>query len=172
MVKLKSVKNKKAQAWSIDLTIASVIFLLGIVIIYFYSINLSNEAEDTLNILLYEGNFIASNLLSQGHPNNWKEFTLPEDTDNITIPGILNEQGKIEEEKVKEFRNLDMVKIKRKFSTKYDFCFQISEEFEVYPGEGVCTSPPPPDEVENKIRITRFAIYKDKPVSFYVDIWN
>mgnify|MGYP000014655228 CR=1 FL=1 len=73
---------KKGQAWGFDLMMASIIFLGGITVFYLYSLN-TPEAETTLNKLTYEGNIVASTLLSDGFPIDWEEF-------NVVNPGILS----------------------------------------------------------------------------------
>ena len=64
------ILTKKAQVWSLDLIIASVIFSIGIIILYIYAINYSPETKNQLNELLYEGNLASKLILSDPENNN------------------------------------------------------------------------------------------------------
>jgi hypothetical protein len=58
------MKNKKAQAWSLDIAIASVIFLSGVIILYVYAINYTSQSKNILEELSYEGNLASELMLS------------------------------------------------------------------------------------------------------------
>ena len=55
-------KNKKAQVWGFDLVVALVIFLVGIIVLFYYAANNSHESENKLEEMFYEAN-LASNLI-------------------------------------------------------------------------------------------------------------
>ena len=97
MEKYTLIQNKRAQAWGFDLIIAIIIFSIGIVALYLYAINFSNEVDENLNALLYEGNLVSSNLLSQGSPANWSSYDLSS-LDFMNMPGLL-ENNKIQQNK-------------------------------------------------------------------------
>ena len=78
---------KRGQIWGMDLVIAMSIFSLGVVIFYFYSVNLHAESKEVFETLMYEGNGIIESLFSNGYPENWDE------ADVVTI-GIFSD-GKI-----------------------------------------------------------------------------
>ena len=74
MVRSILIKNKRAQAWSLDLVIASIIFIIGIIVLYVYAINYSSQAKDQLDELFYEGNLASELILSekeQGISGDW-----------------------------------------------------------------------------------------------------
>jgi len=158
--------NNKSQAWGMDLTVASVLFIFGIVVFYFYALNNPNEAQETIDALFYDGNIIADSILSEGHPSNWN-------SGNVVTIGILS-QGKINETKLKGFYDLassDYQKTKHLFNTKYEYYFNLSEVMIIDSTdvEGIGLKPSNP---ENIIKITRFSIYKNKPISAYLYMWN
>jgi len=175
MEKYTLIQNKRAQAWGFDLIIAIIIFSIGIVALYLYAINFSNEVDENLNALLYEGNLVSSNLLSQGSPANWSSYDLSS-LDFMNMPGLL-ENNKIDNNKLKNFSILsNNPDIKNKLNTKFNFCFAISGiEFAAdYPSSaypyGICTADK--NDVQNEIKITRFVVYKNIPRKFELTIWK
>ena len=162
------MKPKKAQAWGTDLTIAFVIFSFAIIFFYFYSLNYSNETEDILEILTYEGNYIADSLLSSGYPDQWQES-------NVIEIGLTT-SGKINQTKITNFYNLaqnDYEKTKRIFGTKYDYYFfmedPINSTLEGIGKPGVNSTN---IAAQNIIKITRLTIYQNKPTTAYVYIFQ
>jgi len=152
---------KKAQAWGIDLIIATMIFSIGIVVFFVYSLNSPSDVKDKFQILTYEGENIINSILSNGEPDNWNE-------NNVQKIGILN-NGKINETKLNRFYHLsenDYQKTREIFNTKYDYSF-IIEGYEIsYIGKEVNLN------ALNLIKITRFIIYKNKPATAYIYIWE
>lgn len=145
-------KTKKAQAWSLDLIVASVIFSVGIIILYVYAINYSSQTKNQLDGLFYEGNLVSQLILSE------KDY------------GILSE-GKINQTKLNEFSNYDYPTKKNKLGITNDFYFtfsgmEINGTSENYVGKINDTS------IENLVQVTRITLYKNKPVKFQVFIWN
>ncbi len=172
MINKKITINKKSQAWGIDLMVAVGIFSVAIVVFFVYSINQTSEARETLEDLLYNGKIISNSILSEGYPENWEEF-------NVIKIGVLDEDGKIDEEKLERFYNFvqtDYPQTKNLFNTRYDYYFFLSENMTINLEEVEGVGKPEFDmeniEVDNIIKITRFTIYKDKPVSAYLYIWE
>jgi len=167
MVKLKLIhRNKKSQAWGIDLIIAFTIFSIGIVFFYFYALNNPNEAKENIETLSYEGKVVAASILSEGHPTDWN-------SDNVIKIGILN-NNKINEAKLEMFYNLaetDYAGTKIIFNTRYDYYFFLDEPMIINAQqvEGIGL---PPSEPKNLIKITRFTIYQNKSVTVYLYIWE
>ena len=89
------MKNKKSQAWGIDLMIAMVIFSVGLVSFYFYSLNSGEEANGITDQLFYDGNIIANDILSEGYPLNWG-------TEDVVKIGIISD-NRINETKLNNF---------------------------------------------------------------------
>lgn len=160
---MKSI-NKRAQFWGTDLTVAFIIFALGIVTFYLYSFNYSNEAEDTLQILQSEGDIISEILLSTGSPENW-------DTSNVIQIGLTT-NGKINQTKLEYFYELtsnNYENAKQELNTKYNFYFFVDEQFEVnsnyIDGIGEPNTNRTHINGNNIIKTTRFTIYKNKPTT-------
>jgi hypothetical protein len=162
------MKQKKAQAWGTDLIIAFIIFSFTIVFFYFYSFNYSNETEDMLELLTYEGNFIADSLLSPGYPNPWQEL------DVLEIG--LTTDGKINQTKIQTFYELtqnDYEKTKRIFGTKYDYYFFMEDPINAtLEGIGKPGTNSTNIDAINLIKITRFTIYQNKPTTAYLYVFQ
>ena len=157
---------KRAQAWGFDLIVASIIFVGGMVVFYLYALNSPNQTERTLGSLNYEADTIADIILSEGYPPAWND-------DNVISPGILTGK-KIDNAKLGRFYNLsltDYSKIKGLFGSREEFYFFISENFSIE-GKEVEGIGSKPVASNNLVKITRFTIYNDKPVSFNLEIWD
>ena len=152
MKPLKLTKNKKAQAWSLDLIVAGAIFMIGIIVLYVYTVNYSSQTKSDLNELFYEGN-LASQLI------------LSEEDD-----GILSEQ-KINQTKLEEFDSLSSQEKKSILGLNNDFYF-------TFPGLEIGGTPVDyigimnTTDTESLIQVTRLTIYKNKPVKFLVYSWK
>jgi hypothetical protein len=145
-------KAKKAQAWSLDLIVASVIFTAGIIILYVYAINYSSQTKNQLDGLFYEGNSASQLILSENDA------------------GILS-AGKINQTKLDEFYNYDYQTKKNKLGITNDFYFtftglEINGVPEDYVGKINNTA------IENLIQVTRITLYENKPTKFQIFIWN
>jgi len=120
------ITRKKAQIWSTDLVIASVIFIIGIVTAYLFIINFPGEAEESLDSLFYEGNLVATNILSEGVPLNWDSNPI-----GVVQPGILS-NDRVDDSKQTQFAIMSTSQpdvLKRKLNTKFDFCFTVGGGF-------------------------------------------
>ena len=164
-------KNKKSQVWGIDLTVASMLFLFGIFVFYIYSINYTGEAKDNFEYLFYDGKLISTNLLSEGHPKSWN-------SGNVVKIGLLTD-NKINQTKLENFYNLtqsDYQKTKILFRTKYDYYFFFDDNISIYSSSVDGIGKPGINksniDAENLVKITRFTIYKDKPITAYLYVWE
>ena len=52
--------SKRSQAWGLDLMVATVIFLAGIIVLYIYAINYSSGQGDDLDDLFLKGILLQS----------------------------------------------------------------------------------------------------------------
>jgi hypothetical protein len=160
------INNKKSQAWGLDLMIASVIFSIAIVIFFFYALNNPEEGELNIDSLYYDGKIIGDSILSEGYPKDWN-------ISNVVTIGILSDK-KINETKLEMFFNLSDTQYlltKSLFNTQYNYYFFLSENMTLSFGEveGIGSRPL---ISQNLIKISRFVIYKNKPVTAYIYIWN
>lgn len=163
--------SKKGQGWGIDLIAAITIFLVGIIIFYFYSLNYPTEGRETFETLNYGGDLIMDSLLSSGYPEDWN-------SENVIKIGIVD-SGKINQTKLDRFYNLvnsNYNKTKNMFNVQSDY-FLIFEsgmkvEGESVNGVGKPGTDPANITVDNLIKITRLSIYEEKPVTAYLYIWK
>ncbi len=158
--------KKRAQAWGFDLMIASVLFMGGIIFFYIYAFNTPSQGEEKLNSLTYEGNVLADSLISDGSPINWS-------VDNVGRIGLLS-NNKINQTKLDAFYSLsqsDYPKTKALLNTRYNFFINASNPLtannEIIIGIGL-----PPDNPQNLIKISRFTIYKETPVTLTIEVWE
>ena len=159
-------RGRKGQAWGIDLGVAFIIFFAGVVVFYFYALNQPNETEDLREILSYEGNSIASSILSEGYPKDWN-------SNNVVTIGILSE-NKINETKLGRFYNLSLyeyAKTQNIFNTRFKYYYSLDKNMSIEGKEleGIGAKPA---NTKNLIKITRFSIYQNKPTTAYVYIWE
>lgn len=164
----KMTKNKKAQAWGIDLMIAMAIFVFGILMFFFYTANQPGETKEIYESLFYDGSIVADSILSEGHPKNWQQ-------DSVVTIGILND-NKINETKLERFYELsvaDYSKTKILFNTKYNYYVFLSEPMTIDSEEieGIGLNPEA-QETDNLVKITRFTVYKNKPVTMTIYIFE
>jgi hypothetical protein len=158
--------KKRGQAWGIDLAVALMIFTFGILIFFFYTVNRTSQAGEILDLMYYEGNVVADSLLSEGSPKNWN-------SSKVNTIGVLSD-GKINETKLEYFYNLsseDYNMTLYLFNTRFDYYFFLSENLSLSSGEVQGIGEAPYDE-DNLVQITRFTIYKNKPVTAYLHVWN
>jgi len=162
--------KKEAQAWGFDLMIASAIFLGGIILFYVYSLNYPAAGQETLDKLTHDGGIIADSLLSEGFPINWE-------ASNVVKIGLLSNE-KINESKLETLYNMVYVngeyeKTRAIFNTRYHYFFNFSETIDFGSGpiaEGGIGNQP--FVTTNLIKINRFTIYKNMPVSVNLYIWE
>ena len=159
-------RGKKGQAWGIDLGVAFIIFSVGIVSFYFYALNQPNEARYLQEILSYEGKSIASSILSEGYPEDWN-------SDNVATIGILTD-NKINETKLGRFYNLSIEnygKTKKEIKTRFNYYYSLDKNISIE-GKEVEGIGAEPTSVKNLIKIPRFTIYQNEPITAYVYIWE
>ncbi len=168
--------KKKGQAWGFDVIMGSIIFILGLVIFFLYSLNYPRQSEDTIDILEFEGDFISENLLSAGNPDNWDE-------NNVIRIGITN-NNKVNQTKLERLYYMANVasnnggynKTKSLLNTRYEFFFNFTQQIEI-------GNPPEPlyggigknftdNNPENLIKITRLVIYNNQPTTLQLYIWE
>jgi len=157
------MKQKRSQAWGIDLIIAVTIFSIGILFFFIYSVNQPSENKEIFDILNYEGGLVFESILSEGYPKDWENNT-------VIVIGIV-ENGKVNQTKYNNFKDLaetDYNRTKQLFNTIYDYYFFIEGESGIgKPGIDVNNI-----SSKNLIKITRFTIYQNKPKTTFLYIWE
>lgn len=147
-------KPKKAQAWGFDLIIAAVIFLVGVIFLYLYTINYPSGEEETLQNLQQEGELVADSLLSEGSPVYWN-------TSNVVRIGLLTD-SKINQTKLDRFNAIPYAQAKSLFRTRNEYYIQIEETL----------IGPEPETPENLVKITRVVVYNNNITTMNIQIWN
>jgi hypothetical protein len=168
------MKSKTAQGWGMDLIIAVSIFTMGLVAFYIYSLNSPGEAKENLETLSYEGRILANTILSEGSPANW-------DAENYFKIGILT-NNKINETKLQYFHELtdsdaDYNDTKQKFDMSYEYYFYLSDIMDIDGGIDGIGKPGVDrnsgyENAKNLVKVTRYTIYKNKPMTAYFYIWE
>ena len=165
------LSKKNAQVWGLDLMMAVFIFVIGVVAFLIYTVNYSGEAAESFERLKYEGDNSMKMLLSEGSPKDWKE------SDVLRIGVVSN--NKINETKLERFYSLaknNYSMTKTILNTKYDFYFFLGNAI-IINGEEIEGIGKPNITIDtlsayNLIKITRFSIYREKPVTLYLYIWE
>ena len=157
--------QKRSQAWGIDLVVAFIIFFIGLFVFYLYSLNYSS-GEDKLESLFYDGNLIANSILSEGSPLDWN-------SGNVIVFGILTGE-KINETKLERLYSLSINNYsftKSKFNTQYNYYFFLSENMTIQ-SQNIDGIGNKPVTYDNLIKINRFTIYRNKPITMSIYIWD
>ncbi len=159
-------KNRKAQGWGFDLMIGVIIFEIAIVAFFLYSINSTEETEQSISSLNYEANNIANSLLSEGYPAEWTEA-------DVSKIGLLS-NNKINETKLSQFYSLslsDYSRTKLLLNTKKDYYISFSENITLN-NNSISHIGYLPANPQNLIKATRLASYNNRPIPIYVNVWD
>jgi len=149
---LNSVRNKRAQVWGLDLVVASIIFLVGIILLYVYAINYYPQARGQLDELYYDGDLASQLILSE------ENFSIVSD-------------GKINQTKLNNFYNINYDTKKSLLGVTNNFYF-IVEGLEVEGNPVNYVGKINDTEIESLVGVTRLTIYKNKPIKFQIFIWR
>jgi hypothetical protein len=157
---------KKAQGWGFDLIIALTLFMGGVLVFYLLSLNSYDETNDIIKSLSYESRIVSDSLLSPGYPEDWT-------SSSVTRIGIMT-NSKINETKLEQFyqmskTNYQLTKVLLNTNNEYYFFFS---EPMIINGSQVNGIGMTNNSQSNLIKITRYTIYQDKPVTVNLYIWN
>ena len=163
--------EKTGQIFGLDLMIAMIIFLIGIMAFFLYSINSPSETKESLSSLFYDGDLITDSLLSEGYPQDWN-------SDDVIKIGI-SDNKEINQTKLERFYDLaqtNYAKTKSLFNTKYNYYFFLSQTMTINSEqvEGIGKPGVNKENIQasNLIKVTRVTSYNKKPVSAYLYIWE
>jgi len=148
------INNKKAQIWGLDLIIASVIFLTGIIILFYYAINILPQSKNQLDEFFYDGNLASELILSEDQY------------------GILSD-SKVNQTKLGIFFNLSNSEKKKLLGVANNFYFKMEDMVVVnstgsYDYVGIMNT----TNTDNLVKVTRITIYNNKPTKFELYIWK
>ena len=159
--------KKRGQAWGIDVTLAAMIFVAGIVVFYLYTINYKSGEGLEVEEGRFEAGLVASSILSEGVPEDWNQSS-------VSKIGILT-QGQINETKLARFYNLtstDYERTKQLFGVRYDYFINLSAPLVIEGSLREGIGKRPDENAENTLKLTRFTNYQNKPVTIEVIAWN
>lgn len=143
-------RSKKAQAWSFDVIVAFIIFITGIIILYLYAVNYTEQSNKKLDDIFYQANTAS-------------ELILKDDEIGITSNNEINQT------KLEEFYYNDYDFKRGQLGIKDNFYFTFNGlSIDGSPAEYVGKKA----ESKDLVQVTRFAIYAKKPVKFYVYVWR
>ena len=150
-----------------DLIIATIIFIAGIVVFYFYALNSTKEPEEIINRLNYEGNIITNEILSEGFPANWNEL-------NAISIGITS-ANKINDTKLEKFYEFSLNNYNRTkllFNTRYNYYIYLSEENFTINSQNIEGIGLKSVDSRRIIKISRVTIYNNKLITINVEVWE
>lgn len=150
-----------------DITLAAMIFVMGIVIFYLYTLNYKTSERNEIEEARYEAGLVASSILSEGNPPDWTALT-------VTKIGLMS-NGQLSDIKITQLYDLayaDYGQTKQLFGARYEYFINLSEKIiiggEPVPGIGRI----PDASAQNTIKITRLTNYHNKPVTVEVSAWK
>lgn len=150
--KKQRVFGKKAQVWGLDLVVASIIFLVGIILLYVYAINYYPQSRAQLDELYYDGDLASQLILSE------ENFSIVSD-------------GKINQTKLNNFYSINYGTKKSLLGASNDFYFVV-DGLEVEGSPVNYVGKMNDTEINSLVRVTRLTIYKDKPIKFEIFVWK
>lgn len=175
-LRFKNKKNRKAQIWAIDLSIALIIFVGVIFLFYKYSISFAPE-DPLINKMIKEGGYVSNTLLTTGFPPNWNELNL----DETFAIGLTDKDGMLDLNKLSNFSAWignsggdNYTASKKKVNTKYDYYITF------YDGTSAPFEPiglEPASDAKQIIKIQRFAAYeydgnKINNTKMIIELWT
>jgi hypothetical protein len=143
--------NKKAQVWSLDLLVALIIFVIGLVVIYFYALNYQSTTYK-FEGLSYDADLISNLLLGENED------------------GIVTD-GKVNQSKLDEFDSLSDFEKKSVLGVSNNFYFTMPQ-LEVGGGVRDSVGIVNVTSVNHLVKVTRITIYKEKPTKLEVVVWQ
>jgi hypothetical protein len=146
------IRNRNGQVWSFDLLVALMIFVVGLLIIYFFALNYKSSAFDELNELYYDGDLVSSLIMGDG-------------------PESLITNNHVDQSKLDYFNSLSDSEKKIRFGVSNNFYFSIPNmvvDGVSQQNVGVLNT----SVVSSQIKTTRIVIYNNKPEKMEVVVWR
>lgn len=154
------MERKKAQAWGFDLAVGMIIFVVGILSFYLYTINIPSGMREVIQELQQEGESIADSLMSEGSPADWS-------VTNVVRIGLLSDE-RINQTKLDNFRNLastDYNRTKSLFRTKEEYFIYLDNDSSNGIGRNATNA-------ANLFKVTRVVVYNQSITTLNVYSWN
>jgi len=174
---MKMLYRSQGQVWGLDIMIASIIFLTGVIMLYVYLLNFSTEGTDVLADMESQADILAGLILSEGYPQNWYNLSVQE----IKVPGIIS-ANEVSQIKLEKFYNLTISEenyslVKDMLDARYDFCFTIGSLTSIGGSPVECIGKPGVtlaslNEKENLIKAERIVLYQGNITSFELYVWK
>jgi len=148
-----TLNNRRGQIWSFDLIFALIIFIVGLVVIYFYAINYNSTTSSSLAGLYYDADLATNIILGSD------AFSL------------VDGNGKLNQTRLDEFAALTDGEIRTYYSVSNNFYLYIpglvisgvSQE-----KIGIINT----SQTDNQILISRIVLYNDRPTKMEVIAWD
>lgn len=176
--------KKQAQVWSLDITVALVIFLSAMIMFYVYTINLSQDTESKSDEMRTDLEFFSSNILSEGSPKGWN-------TTNVFIPGISSHY-EINQTNLNFLYNLtysgypaSYERVMSLLGTRFNFYFYFNDKMNITLPSGTeiqidgigkigvnRTNITAAENPSNIVKIERFTVYQKKPTKLTLLFWS
>jgi hypothetical protein len=107
-------KNRTAQMFFIEMALAILLFSVSVGLYFRYVSTTHDDSEVNVETLMKTAKDISSSLVSQGYPEDWS-------TGNVQRIGLTNDDNRINETKLGNFRNLDYDETKSLLATQFDY---------------------------------------------------
>jgi hypothetical protein len=163
---------KKAQVWILDVFFALMIFVAVLVIFFRSELNLSDNDEQALDEMMFESKLVSDSLLSTGFPRDWN-------SSNVTEIGIANNY-RINLTKLDRLQQMGYTATKSRLRTKFDYYFYFESVDGIMPvgsteGYGkplINSTNILGQNPHNLVSLSRFAIFRSRPVRMVIFLWN
>lgn len=165
--------HSRAQIWSFDLLAGIMLFMAGITIFFIYSLNQPGQTQETFQLLSYEGNAVANNLMASGYPEKWNLTNVV--TIGITDGNIIN-QTKLEQLYEMIYTQNNYTLTKHLLNTQYEYYFFLDQNMTINSTQVLGIGKPGVAEnnvtAKNLIKTTRYTIYQNKTTPLYIYTWE
>ncbi len=166
-----NLKNKKAQAWYLDLSIGALLFIITLSLFLRVESNIMGDSSlyDELSL---ESRLVSDKLVSEGYPQSW-------DKDSVYEIGLLS-KGRINQTKLDYFNEIsqsDYPSSKRKLGTKFDYYVYLEDKDDNFyadagkPGIN-STNVLDIEEPKHLIKVVRLVVYDSEAMRLVLYIWS
>ena len=154
---------KKAQVFTPDFIVASIMFLLILTILQVYTQNMYEKIERQENLLYYDSLISTTDilLLYQGYPEYWNE-------NNVEVLGVAEKPNYLNRTKVEHMMNMTNDKIRKIINIEgrsFNVTIKNSTDIMYTTGDSDW------EDSENIFVINRNGIMDDIPVKIILLVW-